>query len=207
MKKPASPLFRYAVPLAALLFAGLALHAGRIDGYSHAQHPVALLGARPLPDAGAFNVLGFIAPGLLVAWVVLGLRAALPPRPGGTARWSARIGAQLLLVSALAFAAQGALPLDAGDLDSARSTRHASAWTVWWIAFAAGGPLLALGLRGADRWRPLAALSLLAAPLLPVLALALPTLVAAGIAQRLAFALWFAWALVAGVVVNRARQP
>jgi len=35
----------------------------------------------------------------------------------------------------------------------------------------------------------------------------LPNLLPAGIAQRLAFALWFAWAIHAGLAVSRAPQP
>lgn len=207
MKSLVSLLSRHAVLVAMLLFAGMAVFAGRIDGYSHAQHPLALLGASPLPHARLFNLVAFVAPGLLVAWTTLRLRAALPASAEGTASWSGRVGAQLMLVSALAFAAQGVLPLDAGDLEGVRSARHAAAWMVWWIAFAAGGLLLALGLRVAAAWRGLAASSLLAALLLPVLVLLLPMLCPAGSAQRLAFALWFLWALQAARVVNRAPQP
>lgn len=208
MKNLVSLLSRHAALVALLLFAGIAAFAGRIDGYSHAQHPLALLGASPLPHARLFNLLAFVAPGLLAAWGALRLRAALPASADGTAPWSGRLGAQLMLVSALAFAAQGVLPLDAGDLESVRSARHAAAWMVWWIAFAAGGLLLALGLRGsALAWRGIAASSLLSALLLPVLVLLLPMLVPAGSAQRLAFALWFLWALPTARVVNRALQP
>ena len=207
MKNPVSLLTRHAVPLAAVLFAGTAAFAGRIDGYSHQLHPLALLGVKPLPHADLFNLLGFVMPGLLVAWMTLRLRAAMPSGANAAASWSGRLGAQLMLVSALAFAAQGLLPLQADDLESVRSARHAAAWMAWWIAFAAGGALLAAGLRGAERWRFLASASLFAAAMLPVLALALPKLVPAGLAQRLAFALWFLWALQAGAAVNRAGQP
>ncbi|KQY51953.1 DUF998 domain-containing protein [Lysobacter sp. Root494] len=208
MKSLVSLLSRHAALAAMLLFAGTAVFAGRIDGYSHAQHPLALLGASPLPHAWIFNLLAFVVPGLLLAWGALRLREALPAGADGTTPWSGRVGAQLMLVSALAFAAQGVLPLDAGDLEGVRSARHAAAWMVWWIAFAAGGLLLALGLRGhVLRWRGIAASSLLAALLLPVLALLLPMLVPAGSAQRLAFALWFLWALQTARVVNRVLQP
>lgn len=191
-----------------LLFAGMAVFAGRIDGYSHAQHPLALLGASPLPHAGLFNLLAFVAPGLLVAWSALRLRIALSSGVDGARSWSGRLGAQLMLISALAFAVQGLFPLDGADLDGVRSARHAAAWMVWWIAFAAGGVLLAHGLRGpVAPWRGLAASSLLAAFLLPVLALALPMLVPAGGAQRLAFALWFLWAWQTARIVNRVLQP
>ena len=201
-------LSRHAALLAVLLFAGAAAFAGRIDGYSHAQHPLALLGAKPLPHAWLFNLLAFVVPGLLVGWGALRLRAAMPANAHEMMSWLGRIGAQLMLVSAAAFVAMGVLPLDTGDLEGARSARHASAWMVWWIAFVAGGVSIAAGLRGSPaRWRPVANSSLLAALLLPVLALLLPTLIPAGIAQRLAFALWFLWALHASRVVNRVRQP
>jgi hypothetical membrane protein len=193
---------------AVLLFAGMAAFAGRIDGYSHAQHPLALLGASPVPHARLFNLLAFVVPGLLVAWGALRLRAALPSSVDRATSWSGRLGAQLMLMSALAFAALGLFPLDGADLESARSARHAAAWMAWWIAFAAGGLLLAIGLRGSVApWRGIATSSLLAAFLLPVLALLLPMLIPAGSAQRLAFALWFLWALQMARVVNRVLQP
>lgn len=208
MKSPVSLLSRHAVLVAALLCAGMAVFAGRIEGYSHAQHPLALLGASPLPGAWLFNLLAFVIPGLLVVWAAVRLRAALPPDMDGTPPWSGRLGAQLMLLSALAFAALGLFPLDGTDLEGVRSARHAAVWMVWWIAFAAGGVLLAHGLRGsAALWRGTATSSLLAALLLPVMALLLPMLLPAGSAQRLAFALWFLWALQTGRVVNRVLQP
>ena len=208
MKSLVFLLSRHAVLIAMLLFAAMAVFAGRIDGYSHAQHPLALLGASPLPGAWAFNLLAFVVPGLLVVWAAVRLRAALPSSVDGTTSWSGRLGAQLMLLSALAFAALGLFPLDGTDLEGVRSARHAAIWMVWWIAFAAGGVLLGHGLRrSVALWRGIAASSLLAAILLPVVALLLPMLLPAGSAQRLAFALWFLWALQTGRVVNRVLQP
>lgn len=202
-------LTRNAAVLAAVLFvaAGVVSAIG-LEGYSHQQHPLALLGAKPLPHATAFNLIAFVVPGALVAWLALRLRVVLARAVGGaTNGWLAGIGARLLLVSALAFAAQGLLPLDPNDLDGVHSSRHAAAWMVWWIAFAAGGVLLGAGLRAAKGWRAFAAGSVCAAVLLPLLALALPALIPAGIAQRLAFALWFAWAICCGRVVGAQAQP
>lgn len=205
MKTPAAfPVSRVAIATALLSFAAAATWMGaRIDGYSHLQHPLALLGASPLPGATGFNLAGFVVPGVLVAGVMLQLRSAL----GRCARasWAARIGAQLALVSALAFAAQGLLPLDATDLDGIRSGRHAAAWMVWCSASAAGGLLLAAGSGRAatGAWRTLAAVSLLVAFAVPACALLLPHLVPAGVAQRLAFAAWFAWAVAAAHAVAR----
>ena len=207
---------RHAAWLAAASVVAAVLVGSGVEGYSHAQHPLALRGAEPLPDATLFNALAFVVPGMLVAWVAVRLRTAMAlsveiigaRRPS----WPARLGAQLSLLSALAFAAQGLLPLDANDLDGIRSSRHAAAWMLWWIAFAIGGTMLAAGLRGAGlrasaAWRVLAAGSLAAALFVPLCALLLPHVIPAGIAQRIAFALWLAWAILAGRVPLRAAQP
>jgi hypothetical protein len=207
MKVLVSLISRHAAGLAAVLFTVASVgFAARVADYSHALHPLSLLGAMQMPLSSAFNWVALVLPGLLVAWLALRLRerASLLAGPGRAAQWAARLGAQLLMISALAFAVQGLLPLDANDLDSARGGRHAAAWMVWWIAFVAGGLLWAIGARGPVQARRLASLSLAAALLLPVLALVLSRLMPAGIAQRLAFALWFAWAIYAEYVLNRA---
>lgn len=103
-----SSLSRHGGLVAAALCLGAGLgFATATEGYSHAQHPLALLGATSMPHAHAFNLLAFVLPGALVAVVALRLRAVLGDRAG----WAARIGAQALLLSSLAFAAQGLLPL------------------------------------------------------------------------------------------------
>ncbi len=194
-------LARHAAVVALLACAGSALVFGaRVEGYSHAQHPLALLGAAPAPQAGWFNVLAFVFPGLAAAAAAFGLRSALP-----AARWPARIGAQLMLLAALAFAAQGLLPLDAAELDGAQNGRHASAWMAWLIAAGAGGAGLASGLRRLAPWQGLARVSLAVAVFLPLFALVLPQLVPAGIAQRLAFLLWFGWTICAAMATAAPR--
>lgn len=153
-----------------------------LDGYSQARHPVALLGARGIERALAFNVLGFVLPGLLVAWVALRLRDVL-----GDAGWSARIGAHLWLLSALAFAAQGVLPLDPEELDAGASRLHTTAWSLWWIAFLPGAFMLAL------RSRRLGIVLLVAAIVIVAAAMLAP----AGLSQRVGILVWFALVAVA----------
>lgn len=195
-----SSLSRHGGLVAAALCLGAGLgFATATEGYSHAQHPLALLGATMMPHAHAFNLLAFVLPGALVAVVALRLRAVLGDRAG----WAARIGAQALLLSSLAFAAQGLLPLDLTDLESVASGRHAAAWMLWWIAFATGGALLALGLRRQPEWSSLAGATVVAVMLLPLFVLLVPHLLPAGIAQRIAFATWFGWAAVAGSMLSR----
>jgi hypothetical protein len=154
-----------------------------LDGYSQIQHPVALLGARGMERALAFNALGFVLPGLLAAWAAVQLRGALDG-----AGWMARIGANLWLLSALAFTAQGVLPLDSEDLDAASSRLHATAWSLWWIAFLPGALMLAWRSRGFAITLVIAAVVVVAAALLTP----------AGVSQRIAIVAWFVLAGVAG---------
>lgn len=170
------------VCVAAAIVAGV-----RLDGYSHALYPLGLLGARGVTGAPLFNFAGFILPGLLAAAVAFGLYRALPAAAG----WLPRIGARLLLISGLGFAAQGLLPLDPQDLDSQVSGLHAAAWMVWWTAFVAGAPLLAVGLR------PIGVLAIAVACVLLAMILVPSSLLEPPLAQRIALVTWLAWLALA----------
>ena len=177
--------------LAALLFfAAVAGFGMASPGYSQLVHPVALLGARGEPHALAFDLLGFLAPGLILAWCAYAWRSA-----AAADGWMARIGLQLSMLSALAFAAQGLLPLDPYNLLAPASRLHALAWTLWWVAFVPGALLMA----AAAPRRRLAGLA--CALLLPACALYGVALMPAAVAQRVAFALWFGWWLL--IAANR----
>ena len=177
--------------LAALLFfAAVAGFGMASPGYSQLAHPVALLGARGEPHALAFDLLGFLAPGLILAWCAYAWRSA-----AAADGWMARIGLQLSMLSALAFAAQGLLPLDPYNLLAPASRLHAFTWTLWWVAFVPGALLVA----AAAPRRRLAGLA--CALLLPACALYGVALMPAAVAQRVAFALWFGWWLL--IAVNR----
>lgn len=187
-----------------LCLASLVGFALPLPGYVHALMPVSLLGAHGVPRAAAFNLAAFIVPGVLMAWSALGLRGSLrgdpaaPETPGQApgGDWRARIGASLWLLSAIAFAAQGIWSLDPRDLDGPTSQRHASVWTLWWIAFVPGALLLASGLwrarRVAAAWALGSGIGVLLFAALP------PWLLPGPVAQRVALAAWFlAYALVA----------
>ncbi|MBW3549291.1 MAG: DUF998 domain-containing protein [Proteobacteria bacterium] len=192
------PVSRHAAWIGALLCASAVIgFAAMLDGYLHAQHPLGLLGASGIPRALAFNLLGFVLPGVLLAVTAVALRARLPD----TARRSAGIGGWLLAWSALAFAAQGLLPLDPSDLDGAQSRGHATAWTLWWIAFVPGALLLAAGLGRVAAWRMLAMLMAVCAIVVLLLAALPPVLVPGPIAQRIALGAW----LLAYIVASRGR--
>ena len=172
------------------LFAGALLAArSGLPEYAHRLHPVGLRGAIGMPWAFAFNLFAFVLPGVLLLWAGQRLRDAL-----GDAGWLARIGSVLVQLSALALAAQGVLPPDAGDSDATASRLHALAWMLWWIAFVPGVLLLAVGAR---RGIGFSLACLLAGLLVPLLAVFAPVGSWVGLAQRLAFATWFGWWLVA----------
>jgi len=175
---------------AACCVAALLGFAAALPEFSHAQHPLGLLGAAGVPGAGLFNVLGFVVPGLLGAWVFVRLRGRLPV---GAARW-AGIGCWMLALSALAFAAQGVWRLDPTDLDGPISQRHATMWLLWWLAFAAGALVLGLGLLKDRVWRGVAAAFLVAFAVV-VLLNAFP-LLAGPIAQRVVLLAWLACVIV-----------
>lgn len=168
---------------AALLGFGAAL-----EGYRHDAWPVALLGASGVPRAAAFNLCAYLLPGLLAAFVALRLRAALRQPASG----AARIGWTLALLAALAFAAQGGLPLESAGPDAGRGKLHGVAWALWGIAFAAATAMLALS--SLRRARGSVALVHLCAGLAVFgLGWLSEGLVEAPLAQRLAFGGWFAW--------------
>lgn len=184
----------------ALFAAALALARAGLPEYSHLLHPVGLRGASGLPGALAFNLCAFVFPGALLARAGHRLRDALP----GTG-WLARIGIVLAQGSALAFAAQGILPLDAHDLDAAASRVHVLAWMLWWIAFVPGMLLLAVGMR---HRRALALACMAAGVLVPLVAVFAPIGAWVGVAQRLAYGLWFGWWLLAcGLIRVSASVP
>lgn len=188
MKSLAIPSAWLAAALCLLSVAGFG---AVLDGYAQARHPVALLGAHGMPHALAFNALAYVLPGLLAVLVALSLRARMD-----AAGWVPRVGAWLLLLSALAFAAQGLLPLDPAHLDDQASRWHAVAWTLWWIAFVAAAALLAIGPTGPG-WHTLRLAAAVTGLLVLLFAALAPLGLPPAVGQRLALATWFAAVLVA----------
>ena len=187
--RPASRALLIAVAAAVRFVLALLLAKAGLPEYSQLVHPVALRGTAGLPWAFAFNLLAFVLPGVLLAIAGVLLRNGLIDRG-----WPARIGIVLAQLSALAFAAQGLLPLDPTDADSHASRLHVMTWMLWWIAFVPGALLLAVGAR---RGAGFALGSVAIGALVPIIAVLAPIGLWVGVAQRLAFALWFAWWLLA----------
>jgi len=183
MKRLWEPRAVLALLAIVLMLGAWALLGIRLEGYRFVSHPFALPGARGLPDALVFNTLVFILPGGLMAVLADGLRRHLPE----PASWWHRIGCALALLSALAWAGQGVLPLELTQLDGTGSRWHAVAWTLWWMAAASAAVLMALAVPG---------MRVSGAALL--VALLLPTALPSGtwmtvLAQPLAVLLWGVW--------------
>lgn len=178
------------IGISTLLFWGSLFAFGReLQGYSHTDQPVGLLGADGFDNAFAFNMLGLVLPGVVLACVAWRWRQSI----ADSDHWSIRIGTWLAVLSALAFAAQGLFCLDPRDLDATQSRLHAAAWTVWWVAFVPAALLLAHGLQRLPRRHALAWTSAGVALLVGWLALSPPEMGAPGITQRVMLALWFGW--------------
>ncbi len=187
--------------LAAVVFVlAVAGFGAGLDGYAQARHPVALLGARGVPHALAFNLLGFVLPGVLAVAVAERLRRSLP----ATAGWAPRVGSQMLLLAGLAFAAMGLLPLDVDDLHGPASQLHASAWMIWVLGFVAGTVLLGVPHLRQAHGRASGAVALGCGVLAALAAFALQGTLPAPMAQRLAFACWLVW-LAAALPLSRPR--
>ncbi|MEJ7746801.1 MAG: DUF998 domain-containing protein [Luteimonas sp.] len=172
---------------------------GALEDYSQIHHPLGLLGGKDIPNALAFNLLGFVVPGVLAAIAMSTLRTSLPSAAG----WSMRIGVQLLVLSAIAFAAQGLVPIDPADLGAPGNRYHAVAWTLWWIAFVSGSLLLAWSIGRYPQERTQAWVSMGAAITVLAFALFAPGAIPSAIAERIAFAAWFGWLLL----VTRNSRP
>ncbi len=200
MENRMNRVVRHAGLAAAVLFAATVAGFGAaLEGYLQSQYPVALLGATGFPRALAFNLLAFVMPGMLAGVVALDLRRRLP----GDAGWPLRIGAQLVFLSALAFIAMGLLPLDPRDLESDASRLHGTAWMLWNVAFIPGAALLGASLRSRRGWSRFAKICLVAAASLALASFVLAEFMPAGVAQRIALSVWFAWFAYAGVARNR----
>lgn len=192
----------WAGPLAAGLFLTslLGFAAKRADGYTHATKAVSELGAIGAPDALAFNLLGFIVPGLLIAV----LAAALWP----AARGAGRVGPFLLALCGVAVAAAGVFPVDMAARASTTSVLHASAavssGVLWALALFPLGSLLRRTL-GLSLWGALTPwfLLFLVGNIAWQVAYAADLHAAPGYGQRFGFAGVFLWAAVTGVLVAR----
>ena len=186
------------------LAAALAAAAALLPGAAAA--PIGSLGAVGAPGAAWFNALGLVLPGLMLLAFSIALESILA---GSGAGRTLRLGTGMLMISALAFAAQGAFPFDPSEPDGAASQRYAAALALSQLALVAASAFAAAGLRRAPRWRALAWGGLLLGATLalflacPPQQLFPPLEGRPAAAQRLVLAAYFGWFALAAVVALR----
>ncbi len=184
----------------ALFWAALFAFAASRTDYSHLHKAVSELGVLGAPHALAWNLTGFIVPGLLLALFGAGLAIAIDGRRR-TLWW-------LLVLSGLCFAGTGVIP---GEMHNG-SPMMESPLTVGHLLFANLAPLLwAIAaflmirrVRQNPTWKPFATLAAVYAFvgvggfLLGIVAsAAIPYLASMpGLVQRLCFAFYLGWSLI-----------
>jgi len=162
--------------------------------YSHLANTISELGAAGTPYARAWNVLGFIVPGVLLAIVgaVIARTANTTPSPLRT------LATVLLVLSGLAVAGQGVMPAEmangVADVTSASTRGHFISSLVSGAAWAVGALLLVGPMRRSVNWRGLHIVSVVLVVLTLVAAFTLRGALPDGLAQRIGnafFCIWF----------------
>lgn len=185
-------------PLAGLTFAAsvIGFAAARTDGYSHATKAVSELGAVGAPSAAAFNLFGFILPGLLIAWFGLSLARGADNR----------VGPVLLIGSGLLLGLAGIAPGDLDDYRAPTSIGHfvgsVGSGTLWGAALFWLGPLLSrrFGLEKLGRITPWFLLFMVVHIGWQV-AFRATGVVLPGWGQRIGFLGYFLWPAIAGILL------
>ena len=171
-----------------------AFAAARSD-YSHSTKAISELGVIGAPHALAWNLIGFIVPGVLLALCGAGLATAIDGKR--------RLLWWLLVASGLGFAGTGIFPAEMHNgsplMQSPLTIGHILATFVSAIPWMIAAFLLVLRGKHKPDWPHLRAVALVLAlvGLLGVFARALPAFeYRPGLGQRAAFVPYFAWYLV-----------
>ena len=196
--------------LAMVVFWGaLFVFAAMYPGYTHFHKAISELGAFGAPNAIAWNLIGFIIPGILLAVCGAGVAIQIDGRRTSL-YW-------LLIVSGLGFSGTGMIPAEMQD----GSPFMESAWTIGHIVmtFASGFPwviatvILVLHVKRSSYWEKLTTICsglsffAIASLFLNIAASELPYLSDnPGLAQRVAFAFYFAWFLIVGLLFTSKTQ-
>jgi hypothetical membrane protein len=178
----------------------LAMSAMRPD-YRHTDQAISELGSLDAPNLWAWNVLGYILPGLAVALLGIGLRRELAVHGvRGT------IPALALVAAGLLMSLSGAFPANMADFKSLTTLLHTVGSFGCYIAFLIAGFWLPPALRKIDslRWAATPSLVLVIASIITGV---LRFMGMASIGQRITFACFFLWVLLLGWALRRATSP
>jgi len=201
---------RAAVAAAVVFWPALFAFAAMYPGYSHYTRAISGLGAFGAPHALAWNVIGFVVPGLLLAWCGGGVALAIQDRRRSLF-W-------LLVISGLAFAGAGVFPAEMRNgvpvMQSGWTAAHVVIISASGLPWVVGALLLIGRVRRSQRWRHLTVatigLAILAVAGLGtnIVSGSIPVLAdAPGLAQRIAFGAYFAWFLFTGSLFLTPEKP
>lgn len=169
-------------------------------GYSHASDAISELGSLDAPNLWAWNIFGYILPGLVIALLGTGLKREFSPLGR-----VASIPFVALIASGLFMALSGVFPANMADFKSATTLIHIIGSTGCFIAFLAAGFWLPFFFRKFISWHWLA---------WPSLTLVVGSIVSGflrsgdtgGIGQRLTFACFFLWVALLGFALLRSNE-
>ena len=161
--------------------------------YSHVANTISELGAVGTPHAAAWNVLGFMLPGLLFAIVGATNARAANAEPS----LSRTLATVLLVLSGLAVAGQGVMPAEmangVADVASPSTRGHFISSLISAAAWAVGALLLVGPMRRNPRWRVLHIVAVVLVVLALGAAFILRGTLRDGLAQRIGNAFFCAW--------------
>jgi len=198
-----------------VFWTALVAFAAAYPGYSHFHKAISELGAFGAPHALAWNLIGFIAPGVLLAMCGAGLATAIEVSGRKTAVY------WLLVMSGVGFAGTGLIPVEMRQgspfMQSAFTLGHILMTVLSGIPWVIAAFLLIGQAKRNPAWhRSRGVIVILAGVAVAglavnILAQALPVLAhRPGLAQRLSFGVYFAWFLIMAiqllVVAPRARH-
>jgi hypothetical membrane protein len=171
--------------------------------YSHVANTISELGAVGTLHATAWNVFGFIIPGVLLAIV-----GAVIARAANTTPSLLRtLATALLVLSGLAVAGQGVMPAEmangVADVTSASTRGHFISSLVSGAAWAVGALLLVGPMRSNPNWRGLHIVSLVLVALTLVASFSLRGALPDGLAQRIGNAFFCIWFIVMSLKLVR----
>lgn len=175
----------------------LVMSAMRPD-YLHADQAISELGSLDAPNLWAWNVLGYILPGLAIALLGFGLQ-----REFALHGVRAVVPAFALVAAGLLMTLSGVFPADMSDFGSATTRLHTVGSFGCYAAFLVAGFWWPSRFRKVPAWRWVAAPSLV----LVVLSIVTGLLRFAGMAsigQRITFVCFFAWVALVGWALWRA---
>lgn len=178
----------------------LAMSAMRPD-YTHTDQAISELGSLDAPNLWAWNILGYILPGLAIALLGMGLRREFAGRGVRAAA-----PAMALVAAGLLMALSGAFPANMADFKSVTTLVHTVGSFGCYIAFLVAGFWLPSVFRKAASWHWAATPSVA----LVIASIATGFLRFAGMAsigQRITFTCFFLWIALLGYALWHAEDP